>query len=88
MESRMMPISDVLFRDLENIEESAGDDFRVQCAMFGGLGETLQWRVWSRAQGRDLSGDPSCDLVTQAVRLFTRVLHKASLPSVSFFSQH
>lgn len=46
MESRMMPVSGVLVRDLENIEESAGDDFHVQCAMFGGLGETLQWRVW------------------------------------------
>lgn len=37
-----MPVSGVLLHDLENIEESADDDFLVQCAVFGGFGETLQ----------------------------------------------
>lgn len=30
-------VSDVLFSDLENVEESADDDFHVGCGMFGGL---------------------------------------------------
>lgn len=76
-------------RDLENTEESAHDDFHVQCGMFGGLGDTLQWRVWYVigshvwSSGARSERGPGCDLMLSSPESYTKLPCPPSASSVS-----